>query len=522
MKQILHIFRKDVRRHWPEILIGLVLVALFTQVALEKSGAMTYDMRMIWWGMASKKMIRPLLIFFWVFLAVRVVQGESLVGDRQWWMTKPYEWWKLLAAKKLFLAIFACGPLFFSQLYLLHAAHFPTLQLLGGIVRSQIGLAMILLLPGVLLGSLTKNLGQAVLGLVMTVVVLLTANNLLDRIPNNQPTFATDAGDTASALIALVTAVGVTGWQYARRRTWASRGLLLGCAVSISLLGAITPYSWFLERNYPLVSGDQSPVRLYVGKVKHEGPNTNNLSPARDVSIALPLRISAVQPGHLVVVKGIRISATGADGSTWEPGWRSQSTQAWAGEEQSPGLFTLRFKDYVERRDQSLRLHVEQAITEYAGVEERNLILPAGEFSDPLLGTCQLDPRTPSQIECRRPFHDPSLIASVEPGQANCQIEENSYQTPETGIAHAWFFPVDENSFEPALSPLQDYQMFFGSRQWQLKLSSQQESKLRVAKLCPGVTVKLAKTVESRRVRVAVDIEDVRLADLVQQQPDWD
>ena len=28
--QILHIFKKDARRHWPEILISLALMALFT------------------------------------------------------------------------------------------------------------------------------------------------------------------------------------------------------------------------------------------------------------------------------------------------------------------------------------------------------------------------------------------------------------------------------------------------------------------------------------------------------------
>src|SRR2546422_9970485 len=30
MNQILHIFKKDARRHWPEILISLALLALFT------------------------------------------------------------------------------------------------------------------------------------------------------------------------------------------------------------------------------------------------------------------------------------------------------------------------------------------------------------------------------------------------------------------------------------------------------------------------------------------------------------
>jgi hypothetical protein len=31
MNQFLHIFKKDVRRHWPEILISFALLALFTR-----------------------------------------------------------------------------------------------------------------------------------------------------------------------------------------------------------------------------------------------------------------------------------------------------------------------------------------------------------------------------------------------------------------------------------------------------------------------------------------------------------
>jgi hypothetical protein len=422
-----------------------------------------------------------------------------LVGDRQWWVTKPYEWWKLLAAKELFLVIFACGPLFLSQVYLLHVAHFPALQLLGGIVRSQVGLAMILLLPGVVIGCLTRNLGQAVLGLVVTVVVLLAATNLLDRIPNNQPTFATDAEDTASGLIALALLVAAIGWQYARRKTWALRGLLLGGAVSISLLGGVTPYTWLLERNYPLVSADQSPVRLYVAEVKQEKRKSKTLSPTRDVNIFLSLRISVVQPGHVVVVSGMRISATGADGRTWNPGWRSQSMQTWAGEEQSPGPFTLRCEDFVERRDQLLRLRVEQAITEFVAVEERNVVVPAGEFSDPQLGTCELDQRISRGLNCRRPFRNPGLMASLEPRQANCRLEEDAGLTAETRTTHAWFPPVDENSIEPMLSPVQDYQIFFGSQRWQLLLPGELENKRRVVQLCPGVTVKLSKPVASRQ-----------------------
>ena len=102
MQQILHIFKKDVRRHWPEILISLTLLGLYAKIMTRPTD---YDPMMtpnyIPWAEISADTLAPLMIIFWIFLTIRVVQSERLVGDTQWWITKPYEWWKLLAAKEV-------------------------------------------------------------------------------------------------------------------------------------------------------------------------------------------------------------------------------------------------------------------------------------------------------------------------------------------------------------------------------------------------------------------------------------
>jgi len=98
MRQVIHIFKKDIRHHWPEIALSLAIVAVF----------MAYQPR-IWTDRPMQlrffrgliNFLPVLMILSWVFLIVRLVQGESLVGDRQFWITRPYEWHKLLAAKLL-------------------------------------------------------------------------------------------------------------------------------------------------------------------------------------------------------------------------------------------------------------------------------------------------------------------------------------------------------------------------------------------------------------------------------------
>ncbi|HEX7698103.1 MAG TPA: hypothetical protein VF394_11930, partial [Candidatus Acidoferrum sp.] len=164
MNQILHIFKKDARRHWPEIVISLALLALSTRHELHpwQNEARFSSISPLFYLLGGRY-ITPATILFWAFLVIRVVQGESLVGDRQWWVTKPYEWWNLLAAKLLFIFIFISLPLFHVHLLLLHEFGFPILPNLSTLLLTQLALYFVLFLPALLLASLTKNFGQLLL-----------------------------------------------------------------------------------------------------------------------------------------------------------------------------------------------------------------------------------------------------------------------------------------------------------------------------------------------------------------------
>jgi hypothetical protein len=114
MLQILHIFRKDGRRHWPEILASLLLLGLYVHLNLRpwQPSSQSFFLARLF---SLRGTITPVLILFWCFLILRVIQSENLVGDRQWWVTKPYVWWKLLIAKLLFVLLVICVPLLFTS-----------------------------------------------------------------------------------------------------------------------------------------------------------------------------------------------------------------------------------------------------------------------------------------------------------------------------------------------------------------------------------------------------------------------
>ena len=54
-------------------------------------------------------------------LIVAVIHEERLIGHEQYWLTRPYTWKNLVAAKALFPVVFVSLPLFVCQYIILAA-----------------------------------------------------------------------------------------------------------------------------------------------------------------------------------------------------------------------------------------------------------------------------------------------------------------------------------------------------------------------------------------------------------------
>src|SRR5437667_442099 len=440
MRLILHILKKDLRRHWPEILISLGLLGLYAWVTIQGPNNRFVGARFLWFQISAET-VPPLMIFFWIFLTVRVVQGETLVGDRQWWVTKPYEWWTLLAAKELFLVVSLGLPLFFVQLYLMRHAGFSVFRNLLGILTMQFELGFVLFVPSVALGSLTRGMGQALIGIIVALVGLWATFTLLEKVPSSGMSSAVDGSGEITGTLVLVAPIGAVIWQYARRRTWAARGLLASGVGAVVLITAVTPYARFVERKYPLVEASEAPAHFSIARVK--------LSPKK----------------------------------------------------------------------QNVRWQIELALTEYEADKARDLLLKEGEFSEPQLGICNLNEKLFSQIDCRRPFQTPALVATFDPAGAKCGTDEDPEDLPEDRVSHAWFTPHRNNSPDAGLNPVNNYQITFGYRR--PFYFSAEKRQFKTVHLCPGAVIKLADPQEKRHVRIKLDMDNVRLRDLVETGFDW-
>jgi hypothetical protein len=88
MSQILHIFKKDARHLWPEILISLALTAAFVHVSF--GGRSNFSRGDSPYLPIVVALLSALVPVGWWVLSVRLIHDESLVGESQFWITRPY------------------------------------------------------------------------------------------------------------------------------------------------------------------------------------------------------------------------------------------------------------------------------------------------------------------------------------------------------------------------------------------------------------------------------------------------
>src|SRR3954454_22691378 len=135
MRQALHIFKKDVRQLWFEIVIVLIVTAAFAFIGARR-GSWLDDPRAnrsVAWSM-----VQLMLPLAWWILIARVVYGEMLPGDRQFWITRPYRWTSLLGAKLLFIGMFVNLPLLAADVIILLAYGFLPGEEMQGLMWKQI------------------------------------------------------------------------------------------------------------------------------------------------------------------------------------------------------------------------------------------------------------------------------------------------------------------------------------------------------------------------------------------------
>ncbi|MEG9432736.1 hypothetical protein [Terriglobus sp. ADX1] len=177
MTQALHIFRKDLRHQRVDLAIYaglLVLTGLLVPTGWPGHHSWsTNDMLPL-----VHTLLQIAIPVFWLVMIARLVHEEAIVGDKQFWTTRPYRWNSLLGAKLLFVLVCIALPHFVMQWCLAFYAGVSPFQ--SGFPWSATMHLLIVWIPMFLFACITSTLvstffttlGSVVIWLVMLALVI--------------------------------------------------------------------------------------------------------------------------------------------------------------------------------------------------------------------------------------------------------------------------------------------------------------------------------------------------------------
>lgn len=278
MSRILQIFRKDVRHLWPyeiKFLILMGLAAVLDPAFRDGHYSSSYDFLV--------SIAVPLACWF---LVITVIHEEKLPGNRQYWLTRPYSWKELLAAKALFVVALINVPLLLWHIAAYAVTGVPLSEHWPALLWRQVFFTAFYVLPVTALAAITRSLGQAI-GVVLVVALPFTFMETL-RFGLNGVRWQNIEGAMAvgvAAIIAIAVAV-ILVLQYSRRRTAVS--CFVAAWAVLSMVGATIAADKVLGN--PRLSPEDSTIRISLDA--QSGRRTRFL---RDYP-EIPLRMEGIPP----------------------------------------------------------------------------------------------------------------------------------------------------------------------------------------------------------------------------------
>ena len=483
MKQALHIFGKDVRLCWIEILATLTVTALF--VWIYPLGWGDLPTVSVWpWVPAA---VTGLVPASWLVLITRVIHAESLVGERQFWITRPYRWPQLLGAKALFIAAFIYAPFFLAQCLLLRDAGMHPLAHLSGLFFNMLLATGIVVLPMACLAAVTSNFAKMLLGLLSLILFVAGVAYLSSLLPSSSST--NSFGDVLGFIGPVSIFVAVLIIQYARRRTMLARALLTALALTMSVMGLFGPEDFAMGVTYP-VSTAATGLHLAFRQVPAVGSwTTSDSVDPREFTVVFPVAISGIAPDTAVKVDNARVGLTAAGGLRWTSHWQGVYLTWLPG--QTNGTVTLKIsRAFYERvKDKSVTAEMSVAVTTLKSGNVTQLMLPENRFELPGGSICRKSGVWGSDISCLSPMRQPPLMLVA----TRFTTEDCSAATPsndgDRGIG--WIGTLDTQPAEFGLTSVWGSYIYF-ERPSSARSSSRQH-------LCAGSQISFASyTVVSR------------------------
>jgi hypothetical protein len=310
MRQALRIFRKDVHHLWP--LIALVLAVKAVELWMMRTVPKEEGLL---WTLAWTDLLAT------ICLIVAVVHQESMVGDRRYWLTRPFHPAMLASAKALFLMAFVCLPR-------------GLMAVSGGFahVAPQIFfLAAEVILPVAALAAVTQGFVQFTWAALASAVgywaVAIGVMILRMTQPEGWGGVEWMRTWTVAAFL-LASSAAVLFVQYTRGNPrvawWMLAAALSICACWRQMPGWHAAFTLQSRLSGRTVATDVARVRFDDARVRQVSrPRLAKNTWQRMLDVAVPVKVEGIPPGMLLYGEGSQVTIEAANGSRWNSGWDS-------------------------------------------------------------------------------------------------------------------------------------------------------------------------------------------------------
>jgi hypothetical protein len=396
MRQALHIFKKDIRYLWYEVALTLVIVAM----------------------LAFNMWVSVLLTFAWCYLTARLIYAEPLPGDRLFWITRPYAWKSLLAAKALFILTFVTLPMIAADCFILYRNGFGVFENLAGVLWSQILIAILVTLPVVVIATITRGLVQ----LVCTNLLLLVAALILSQwasmhvaVPDWQGLWWIKYSFWMATIV--LAGIIIVVRQYAWRKTAMARTLAIGTVLLLALEAMFLPWNpaFMVQSRLSKQRIDATSVHIALDRGRTIHPS--NLSPApKSIWIELPIRITGLADG--IDTRTDTVLGTVEPSGAGSRAGISYGTLFPDGGDKYWLAFQLGLSSFERMQSQPATVRTSLYLTLLGNAKFTTVPRGKERITVPGVGRCAVLADT-QVLHCLSAFRDPMSSVSVQPSSGN-------------------------------------------------------------------------------------------------------
>jgi hypothetical protein len=506
MKMILHILLKDLRRHRWEVLLFLAVTTGWILQIAHPSG---------WIRMHASAALPITFFAVWLFLVIRFVHGEVMVGDREFWITRPYRSWQLIAAKLAAILLCIDLPFLIAQLYRIHQSGIPfSASILPALFLLHLFYFGVCTFPAAVIASITETLTQwllVILGIALFAISMtwFPWNELPASFDGDEQWAIVLGGIVIYSILLTVLLL-----QYLRRRVRMARLCFVLAVVTVPLTILLASASWIRHMAYPELMDAQ------VIQFKDARIERNSFNPLLGEQVWI--RIHGEIAGNRVVkIEGVRIHLSDDRGWQWSSPWTADQGilhQDNAGEVIQLVL-PAKFRMHLD--DPDLHLQIEFLENEYAFDPVQRIDTSAERFILPDKTYCQWKKPNEDSVRQFWPYMECSYVYQTAPvtkqvlhSEENTCAEQNGSTVlpPNHIFTEVQFGSGGRSDSDVDPDPVHSFDLRFGK--WSPAIEeplNNGQTYLEDARVCSGTPIYFQTGHFVRRGHLSVDFGQVKI-----------